>query len=50
MHPGRFLGFAWSIGDPMTFKVIQCNEDLRKRNIVLHRGVVVPCYPTSKWV
>ena len=23
MHPGRFMGFAWNIGDPMTFKVLQ---------------------------
>ena len=22
MHPGRFMGFAWSTGDPMTFKVL----------------------------
>ena len=31
----------------MTFKVIQCTEDSRKRNIVLHRVVVVPCSPTA---
>ena len=33
MHTGRFVGFAWIIGDPMTFKVLQCNEDLRRRDI-----------------
>ena len=42
MHPRRFLGFTWNIGDPMTFKVIHCNADRHKRNIVFHRGVVVP--------
>ena len=21
MHPGRFMGFAWDVGEPMTFKV-----------------------------
>ena len=26
MRPGRFVGFAWIIGGPMTFKVLQCNE------------------------
>ena len=31
----------------MTFKVLQCNEYPRKRNIVLHRGVLVPRSPTS---
>ena len=41
MNPGRFVGFSWSIGDLMTFKVIQCNEDPCKRNIVLYRGIVV---------
>ena len=24
----------------MTFKVLQCNENLHKRNVVVHRGVV----------
>ena len=33
MHPGRFVGFSWSIGNLMTFEVIQCNEDPRKRNV-----------------
>ena len=42
MHPGRFMGFTWNIGDHMTFKVLQCNEDMQKRNVVVHRGVVVP--------
>ena len=47
MHPGRFVWFAWGIGNPMTFKVLQCNEDPRKRNIVLHRGAVVPHSQTT---
>ena len=47
MHPGRFLGFAWNIDDPMTLKVIQCNKDLHNQNIVVHRGVVVPHPPTE---
>ena len=42
MNTERFAGFALGIGDPMTFKVLQCNEDMRKWNNVLHRGVVVP--------
>ena len=42
MHPGMFVGFVCNVGDAMTFNVIQCNEDPRKYNIVLHRGVVVP--------
>ena len=42
MHPGRFVGFASNIVDPMTFKVLQCNEDQHKRNVVVHRGFVVP--------
>ena len=47
MHPGRFLGFAWNIGDPMTLKVIQCNKDPHNRNIVVHRGVIVPHSTTT---
>ena len=47
MQPRRFVGFAWNIGDPMTFKVLQCNEDPHKKNIVFHRGVIVPRYPTA---
>ena len=23
MHPGRFMGFAWNVGDPMNFKLLQ---------------------------
>ena len=42
MNPGRSMGFEWNIGDPVTFKVLQCNKDLHKRNIVVHRGVVIP--------
>ena len=36
-----------NVGDPITFKVHQCNEDLYKRNICVHRGVVVPRSQTS---
>ena len=42
MHPGRFVGFAWATGDPMTFKVLQCNTDPKFPNRVLHRGTIVP--------
>ena len=42
MHPRRFVGFAWHVGDPMTFKVIHCYEDPKKRVQILHRGVVIP--------
>ena len=38
----RFVGFTCNIGDPMNFKVIQCNAYPHKRNIVVYRGVVVP--------
>ena len=41
MHPRRFIGFTWNIGDSMTFKVLQCNENPNKRNCFVHRGVVV---------
>ena len=47
MHPGMFIGFTWSIGDPMTFKVLQCNKYPHKRNIVVHRGVTVLRSPTA---
>ena len=47
MHPGRFIGFAWIIGDPMTFRVLQCNDDMNKRHAVVHRGVAVPRSPTA---
>ena len=47
MHPGMFVTSACNVGDPMTFKVLQCNEDPRKRNIVLHRGAVVLHSPTA---
>ena len=33
----------------MTFKVLQCNEYPHKRNIVVHRGVVVPRSLTAIW-
>ena len=36
MHPGRLMGFSWNVGDPMTFKVLQCNEDPQKRSVVVH--------------
>ena len=42
MHPGRFMGFAWDVGDPMTFKVLQCHANPKRRAQVLHRGAVVP--------
>ena len=47
MHPGRFVGFACNIGDPTTFKVLQCNEYPHKRNVVVHRGVIVLHSPTE---
>ena len=42
MHPGRFVRFAWATGDPMTFKVLQCNADPKFPNRVLYCGTVVP--------
>ena len=47
IHPGRFLGFAHNFVEPMTFMVIQCHEDPHRQNTILHRGVVVPRYPTA---
>ena len=47
MHPGRSVGFPWNIVVPIIFKVIHYNEDLHKRNIVVHRGVVVSRFPTA---
>ena len=44
IHPGRFVGFVWDVGDPMTSKVHQCNEVLHKQNIVVRRGFFVPFY------
>ena len=41
MHPRRSVGFAWSTGDPMTFKVLQCYADSKRQSRVLHRGTVV---------
>ena len=41
MNPGRFVGFAYNSGDPMTFKVLHCHKYLHKRNLVVHIGVVV---------
>ena len=41
MKHRRFVGFALNVGDPTTFKVLQCNEDPHNQNIVVHRGVVV---------
>ena len=37
----RFMGFSWNIGDQMNFKVLQYNTDMNKRNMVVHRGVVI---------
>ena len=47
MQPGRFVGFACDICDPMTFKVLQCNEHPHEHNIVVHRGAVVPLSPAA---
>ena len=47
MHPGRFEGLAWNVGNTMIFKVFQCNEDPHKQNIVLNRGVVVQFFTTA---
>ena len=44
IQPKRFVGLDWNIGDPMTFKVLHCDKDPHKRNVVFHRGVVVQCY------
>ena len=47
------MGFAWYLGNPMTFKVIQCHSDPHQRAQVFHRGAVVPraldaaCYNTA---
>ena len=43
MHPSRFVRFACNVGDSITFKVLQCNIDPHKRNLEVHRGVVVLC-------
>ena len=40
MHTGRFMGFAWDVGNLMTLKVLQCHSDPKKRAQVLHRGAV----------
>ena len=36
------MGFVWNFSDPMTFKVIECNMDPNKQNIIVHRGIVIP--------
>ena len=41
MHPGVFMGFAWNVGNPMTFKVLQFNTNPHKGDMVVHRGVIV---------
>ena len=46
MHPGRFVGFSWNISY-MTFKLLQCNEDPHKQNIVVYIDAVIPRYPTA---
>ena len=43
MNPGRFFGFTCNFNDSITFKVLQCNIDPHKRNLEVHRGVVVLC-------
>ena len=40
MYPMRFMEFACNARNSITFKVIQCNTDPHKRNMVVHRGVV----------
>ena len=42
LQPGRFVGFAWNIGNPMTFKVLHENNNLNRRNLGLHRGDFIP--------
>ena len=42
MQPRRFVGFSCNVGDPMTFKVLQCNTNPHQRNVVVHRSVVTP--------
>ena len=42
MHPGRFFGFACNVRNPITSKVLQCNTNPYKRNILVHIGAVVP--------
>ena len=37
------MGFAWYVGNPMNFKVLQCHANPHQRDQVLHRGDVVPC-------
>ena len=41
MHPGRFVGFYFNFGDPLTLKVLQCNNDPHKQILVVHIDVVV---------
>ena len=42
MHLGRFVGFSWHVGDPMTFKVLQCHKDPHNWSLIMHKGVIVP--------
>ena len=37
------MSFACNIGNPVTFKLIQYNTNPHKHNMVVHRGVAVPC-------
>ena len=41
------MGFAWNIGDSITFKVLHCNEIPHKRNVFVHRDVVAPRSQTA---
>ena len=41
IHPRRFVGFNWNMGNLMTFKVLQGSTNTHKHNMVVHRGVVV---------
>ena len=49
MHPSRFVRFACNVGDSITFKVLQCNIDPHKRNLEVHRCVVVLCNSAVIW-
>ena len=50
MNPRKFVGFVWNVGEPMTFKMLQCIEDMHKQIIVLHIGVVGPVFSNSNRV
>ena len=41
MNPGRFAWFAWNVGDPINFKVLQFDTNPHKHNMLVQRGDVV---------